>query len=118
VGAVACPANNQPRETVVIINAQQVREKLRIGDARLRTLVEQGKLKPTNQRKPGAKKFFMRFDSRAVAAAAKELGLNGHAPRRERPVPFSAAQGGGLTGILTRLARIEETVQAIAKALL
>jgi hypothetical protein len=99
----------------MVITAQQVREKLNIGDARLKTLVAEGKLRPKNRRKKGAKKFFMKFDSKAVSQAAKELGLNGHAPKRAARV---RRPQGAIGGIITRLARIEDAVQAIAEALL
>lgn len=94
----------------MILNAQQVKEKLKIGDTRLRRLVESGKLTPVNVRKPGAKKFFMRFNSADVNAAAKELKLNGHAPRVvEKPTPTEP------TGILSRLSAIESKLDTLIR---
>jgi hypothetical protein len=63
----------------MILSAQQVKEKLHIGDVRLRHLVDSGKLPTVNQRRPEAKKFFRRFDSAVVNKIAAELKYtNGH----------------------------------------
>lgn len=51
----------------------QTKSLLHVGDAGLRNLVKAGRIKPLNEPKNGAKKFFAKFDSKAVDTLRKEL---------------------------------------------
>lgn len=64
------------------LTAQQVKEKLHIGDKRLHQLIESGMLPTSNVRRADTKKFFRRFDSAVVNKVAAELkATNGHSRR-------------------------------------
>jgi hypothetical protein len=93
------------------LTTQQVKEKLHVGDRRLANLVEEGKIKPVNERKPGAKKFFARYNSVDVNKLFQEMKHNGTvpAPRAQKAV----AELPVADGIRTTLARIEAKLDAL-----
>ena len=93
----------------MLLTKQQVKEKLGIGDARLEALVQAGTLKPANERKAGAKKFFAKFRAAEVAAVAREMRENGKAPRRAPVAPIGPA------GVLTQLAELNAKVDRLLK---
>lgn len=98
----------------MILTAQQVKEKLGIGDTRLKNLQKDGILKPVNKPKEGAKKFFARFDSKDVNRVAAELkGTFRQRPVRQVDTPSDSPS----TGFLSRLERLENKVDAILKIL-
>lgn len=70
----------------MLLTAQQVRERLGIGETSLKNLVKSGTLKPVNERKPDAKKYFMKFGSKEVDEVRREMRANGKTirPPRER----------------------------------
>lgn len=93
------------------LTTQQVAEKLHVTKGAVVKLVQAGTLMPTNERKPGAAKFFMRFDDKAVRAYAKANGT-GKAPKGRVVVLRPTA---GATGILSRLDSIESKLDQLLR---
>ncbi len=85
----------------MILTTQQVKDKLGVGSTTLANMIAAGTITPINKRKPGAKKFFMKFNSRDINALKVE-------PTKR--VAKVTVTGGGLA---TTLARIEEKVDRL-----
>jgi hypothetical protein len=104
----------------MIISAAQAQGMLGVGKTRFLRIVADGSLKPVNERKKGAKKWFMRFESADVnrlKKASQPARNNGHVVVTEleplvtdyvttRAVPAAS-------GLLTRLATIEDKLDRL-----
>lgn len=70
-------------------------------------MIEEGVLKTINARKPGAKKFFARFDSKHVNEVARDNKPEIKVRAPKQPEPTS------VNGVMTTLARIETKVDRL-----
>lgn len=94
------------------LTALQVRERLHIGEARLKKLVKEGVLTPINPKKEGAKKFFMKFREGDVIRVKKELKIRKPPVLVQTEAPSDTPLG---SGIRTQLDRIEAKLDQIIK---
>lgn len=89
------------------LTAKQTREKLGIGSSRLNTLVKEGKITPSNQRNPKAKKWFMKFNSKEVSRYLSENGASRKSSNKELNIPNK--------GIFSRLNEIEKKIDTLIR---
>lgn len=115
----------------MIITLNQVAERLGVSSSVVNRLIREGSLVPVNERKEGAKKFFAKFDLKAVADYQKEVreqrraatldftglpaaGNNGHASAGP---DVTTAGHTPASGIVMRLNVIERSIVQIGQKL-
>jgi hypothetical protein len=99
------------------LTVPQTQARLGIGKTRLLRLIREGQLVPANERKPGAQKWFMRFDLKAVDALRREMKESPRLPLRPtpEPPPPPMAPAPAMQGLSTRLASIERKLDALLR---
>jgi len=90
------------------LTSQQVKEILHIGDTKLSHLVKDGTLKPVNAKRPDAKKFFAKFDSKQVNELKKGMKVSNGAVRSVQTSKKAITENP-----FTRLDRIEEKLDKL-----
>jgi hypothetical protein len=109
------------------LTVPQTQARLGIGKTRLLRLIREGQLVPTNERKPGAQKWFMRFDLKAVDALRREM-RDARTPVAKAETKPSittflkddyltprAVSAEGAVGIMTRLTHIEQKLDRLLR---
>lgn len=91
----------------MLLTTTQVAEKIGKSTNQVTRLAKKGLLPTANQPKPGLTKFFMKFDSKAVAEYMKSEKI------RPATVITAASDSGGPSGIVSRLDRMEKKLDRL-----
>lgn len=94
----------------------QTQARLGVSNNRVYKLIAEGRLVPVTERKPGAQKWFRRFDLKAVDQLRREMKEDPRLPlARPTPAPRAAAPVPAMQGLSTRLASIERKLDTLLR---
>jgi hypothetical protein len=94
----------------------QTQARLGVSKNRVYRLIAEGRLVPAAERKPGAQKWFRRFDLKAVDQLRREMKEDPRLPlARPTPAPSPAPPAPAMQGLSTRLASIERKLDTLLR---